>query len=110
MNVALLNVRIEIQQNTVITDKYGNHKNSWEPYLSCYATVSNEAPKEETDSGLIVDDSKLDFTIRFCRSASSISSTGFRVVFNDEIYDILGVNHINYKKKAIKLMCQKARR
>ena len=56
MNIALMNVRVEVQKNTVTTDKYGNHKNTWEPYLSCYATVSGETPKEETDAGLTVDD------------------------------------------------------
>lgn len=110
MNIALMNVRIEVQKNSVITDKYGNHKNTWEPYLSCYATVSGETPKQETDAGLTVDDSKMDFTIRFCRAASAITPTGYRVIFDSEIYDILGVNHMNFKKKGLKLLCQKVRR
>lgn len=37
MNIALMNVRIEVQKNTVFTDKYGNHKNEWLPYLSSAA-------------------------------------------------------------------------
>ena len=110
MNSARMNVRVEVQKNTVTTDKYGNHKNTWEPYLSCYATVSGETPKEETDAGLTVDDSKTDFTIRFCRAASTITSTGYRVIFDGETYDILGVNHMNVKNKGIKLLCQKVRR
>ena len=110
MNIALMNVRIEIQKNTVTTDRYGNHKNTWEPYLSCYATVSGETPKGEADTGLTVDDSKVDFTIRFCNAAAVITSTGYRVLFRDELYDILGVNHMNYKRKAVKLLCQRVRR
>ena len=110
MNIALMNVRIEVQKNIVTTDKYGNHKNTWEPYLSCYATVSGETPKEETDTGLTVDDSKVDFTIRYCRAASAITSTEYRVIFGSETYDILGVNHMNFKNKGIKLLCQKVRR
>ena len=110
MNIALMNVRVEVQKNTVTTDKYGNHSNAWEPYLSCYATVSGETPKEETDAGLTVEDSKTDFTIRFCRAASAITSTGYRVIFDGETYDILGVNHMNFKNKGIKLLCQKVRR
>lgn len=110
MNIALMNVRIVIQRNTVTTDRYGNHKNTWEPYLSCYATVSGEAPKEDTDAGVTVDDSKVDFTIRYCRDAAAITSTGYRVLFGTETYDILGVNHMNYKNKGIKLLCRKVRR
>lgn len=110
MNIALMNVRIVIQKNTVATDKYGNHSNAWEPYLSCYATVGGETPKEETDTGLTVDDSKVDFTIRYCRAAAEITSTGYRVLFGNETYDILGVNHMTFKNKVLKLLCQKVRR
>ena len=110
MKIDLLNVRISITKNDVIVDAIGNHKNSWSDYYSCYATVSSEAGKEQTDAGMIVDDSKIDFTIRWCRLADAITSTGYRVEFNGELYDIFAVNHMNFKKKSIKLSCQKARR
>ena len=110
MNIALLNTRIVVQRNALITDRYGNHKNAWEPYWSCYATVSGETPKEDSEAGQIVDDSRVDFTIRYCRASAAITSTGFRVLFRGELYDILGVNHKNYKRKAIKLLCRKVRR
>ncbi len=29
MNVALLDVRISVQKNTVVVDAIGNHKNEW---------------------------------------------------------------------------------
>ena len=99
MNIALLNVRIEIQKNATITDRYGNHKNTWAPYLNCYATVSGETPQQDTEAGLVVD-----------AASSVITSTGYRVIFRDEIYDILGVNHMNCKNKSIKLLCRKERR
>ena len=109
MNIALMNVRIEIQRNTVSTDRYGNHKNAWEPYLSCYATVSGETPSEETEAGLVIDDSRVDFTIRWCAASSIVTSTGYRVLYRDEVYSILGVNHMNCKNKAVKLLCRRER-
>jgi len=110
MNVALLNVRISMQKNTVVVDAIGNHKNKWLDWYSCYATVSGEGGKESTDAGLVVDDSKMDFTIRWCKRASEITSTGYRVEFNGELYDILAVDHMNFKRKSVKLSCQKVRR
>lgn len=110
MNIALLNVRIIIQKNTVANDRYGNHINTWEPYLSCYATVGGETPKQESDAGQTVDDGRADFTIRYCNAAGAINATEYRVLLGEEIYDILGVNHMNYKGKGIKLLCRKARR
>ena len=88
MKIELLNVRIFISKNDVVVDAIGNHKNTWSDYYTCYATVSAEAGKEQTDAGLIVDNSKIDFTIRWCEKAAGITSTGFRVSFNGELYDI----------------------
>lgn len=110
IDIALLNVRIDVLKNEVVVDSLGNHKNEWTACYACYATVSGEAGKENTDAGLIVDDSKADFTIRWCKKAAAITSTEYRVKFNNELYDILGVDHVNYKKKSIKLSCQKVRR
>lgn len=110
MKIELLNVRIEIQKSTVVTDKYGNHKNEWTPFYSCFATVSAESPKEDTAAGTVVDSSKVDFTVRYCRSAATVTSTGYRIVFKDETYNILGVDHMNYKNMAVKFLCQKVSR
>ena len=101
MNIELLNVRIFIQKNEVISDAIGNRKNAWKDYYTCYATVS---------AGLVVDDSKIDFTIRYCKKAAALTSTGYRVQFGSELYDILAVDHMNFKRKCIKLSCQKVRR
>jgi len=38
MDIAAMNVRITLQANETTTDEYGNHKNTWTDYFSCYAT------------------------------------------------------------------------
>ena len=91
MDIALLNVKITVQKNTVTVDKIGNHKNEWTDYYSCYATVSGESPSENTDAGTVVDNSKIDFTVRYCKAVSFVDSTGCRVVYNGEIYNILAL-------------------
>ena len=110
MNIGLLNTFISISKNEVIVDGIGNHINAWVPYFDCHATVSSEAGKENTDAGLVIDNSKIDFTIRWCKKAAAIDSTHYRVEFNDEFYDIKAVDHMNFKRKCIKLSCEKARR
>ena len=110
MNVALLNVRITVQKNEVVVDSIGNHKNTWTDWYSCYANVSSESPNEDTDAGMIVDNSKMDLTIRWCRNVAEITSDKYRVVYNGSTYNILGIDHMNFKKKSIKLKCQKVRR
>ena len=100
MNIELLNVRIFITMNEVTVDDIGNHKASWVPYYSCYATVSAEAGKENTDAGMIVDNTKADFTIRWCKKAAALDSTHYRVEFNDTLHDITAIDHMSYKKNA----------
>lgn len=51
MKIELLNVRIFISRSTVVTDAIGNRRNEWQPFYTCYATVSGEAGKEQTDAG-----------------------------------------------------------
>lgn len=35
-----LNERITIEKSTVVTDKVGNHRNTWEEYFTCFAYAS----------------------------------------------------------------------
>ena len=110
MDIAALNERVMIQVNTVVTDKYGNHKNTWEDFFSCYATISGENGKEQAIVGEIVEATDMNVTVRYCTKTASVRSTTHRILFRNEIYDIVAVDHLNYKKHGIKFRCQKVRR
>lgn len=110
MKVALLNEKIVIQKNAVVADAIGNRKNVWEDYYSCFATIGGEGGNEKAEAGLMVDGAGITFTIRYCGKLVDIVSTGFRILFHGEIYNILSVDHMNYKKKSLKFRCEKVRR
>ena len=113
MEVSLFNVKITFQKNAVAVDGIGNHKNTWADYYSCHAAVSGEAGKQTSESdvaGTVVDESDISFTVRYCKKVSMVNSTGYRVAFSGEVYDILAIDHMNYKKKCLKFKCRKARR
>lgn len=110
MNVALMNVRITLQRNTTAVDDIGNHLAQWEDYYSCSATVSGESGAESVQAGTTVDSTTIDFTVRYCRASKEVNPTEFRILFNGEIYNILSIDHMNYKRKALKFRCQTARR
>ena len=110
MDIVLLNVKIAIEKNEVVVDEIGNRRNTWAEYYSCFATVGGEGGRETSVAGITVDDSDISFSIRYCKKASFINNTEYRVVFEGETYNILSVDHMNYKKKSLKLRCQKARR
>ena len=113
MEVSLLNVKITFQKNAVEVDGIGNHKNTWADYYSCHATASGEAGRQTSEAdvaGMVADESDVSFTVRYCRKASVIDSTGYRVVFDGGVYDILAIDHMNYKKKCLKFKCRKVGR
>lgn len=110
MDVAALNVKVTFQVNETVTDRYGNHKNVWTDYYSCYATISGETGKEQAVVGETVENTDMNVTVRYSSETATITSTRYRIVFNDELYDILAVDHLNYKKNALKFRCRKVRR
>ena len=110
MKVALLNEKILVQKAFVSSDAIGNRKNTWEDYHLCFATISGEDGPEISVAGMTVDVSDIAFTVRWCEKVSEIESTGYRIIFRDEIYNIRVIDHMNFKKKSIKLKCQKVRR
>lgn len=105
-----MNVRVTFQKNETVTDKYGNHKNVWKDYFSCHATISGENGQEQAVVGETVENTDMNVTVRWCSETAAVTSTGYRIVFGDEMYDILGIDHLNYKKNALKFKCRKARR
>ena len=110
MEIALLNVKVTFQKNSVAADDIGNRKNVWEDYYTCHATVSGESGQEKAAAGLTVVDSDIAFTIRFCKRAAEVTADGFRILFGGETHNIVAVDHMNYRKKTLKFRCEKARR
>ena len=113
MVTALLNEKVAFLKNTVKTDAVGNHTNEWDEYYTCFATIGGEglaSSKEEQVAGTTVEDFSMTVTVRYCAKAAAITSTGYRVIFMDEIYNIENIDHLNFKKKALKFMCRKERR
>lgn len=110
MKIALLNEKIVIQKSVVQSDSIGNRKNAWEDYYSCFATIGGEGGNEKLEAGQTVERVIITFSMRYCDKLVDIMSTGFRIQFRGEIYNILSVDHMNYKKKSLKFRCEKERR
>lgn len=110
MKISLLNEKILIQKAVVTADAIRNRKNDWEDYFSCHATISGENGGEKAENGVTVDKSTISFTVRYCSNVADITSTGFWIIFKGQIYNILSVDHMNYKKKSVKFRCERARR
>ena len=108
MNIAAMRVRVTFQKNTIVSDKYGNHKQTWADYFSCYATagsnngVSGTGTGSESTGVVIRSEESIAFTCRWCAALASVTSTGYRILFHGMAYDILSVDHMNYDRRTIK--------
>lgn len=107
MKISLLNERIILQKINIKVDEIGNHRSTWIDFFKVYAGVSKESPVEMTSAGNVWDETKVDFTIRYCKEIEDITSRSHRVLFKNSIYNIKGIDHMNYKKKLIKLHCER---
>lgn len=104
MNISGLRVRITIQKNETITDKYGNHKTAWRDYFSCWATVGTGSGSER--NGAVVNpEESTDFTVRYCSEMSQVTSTGYRIKTEGKTWNITYVNPMGYKHNCIKMNC-----
>ena len=110
LNVSLMSEKVTFQKNTVVTDAIGNHKNTWTDYHTCFATVSGEGGSEKSVAGLIVADSDISFTVRYCKALVDLDVSKHRVIFEGSIYNIVSIDHMNYEKKCLKLKCEKVKR
>ena len=80
MDVAALRSKVTFQKNETVTDKYGNHKNVWTDYYTCFATIGGEglaSSKEEQVAGTTVEEN---------------------------------IDHMNFRKRSLKFTCRKERR
>ena len=113
MDIAAMNVRITFQKQEVVVDEIGNRTNEWTDFYSCFATISNSSGKTDTESegaGATLDELDIGFTVRFCQKTFAVNSTGYRIIWNGEVYNIVKVDYFNMKKRGLKFRCRKVAR
>lgn len=112
MNIAGLRVRITIQKNETVVDKYGNHTSAWTDYFSCWATAvtSGLSAKEEEAAGHTVEADRLDFTVRWSSETAVVNSKQYRVMLGGRIYNILSIDEMGFKHNSRKLHAQLSER
>ena len=75
MDIAALNVEVTFQKNTVVTDEGGNHKNTWEDYFTCHATVGTGTGTESNGAATVNPEESIDFTTRWCSELAAVEAT-----------------------------------
>ena len=104
--IARKNVHITFQKNSVVVDEYRNHLREWSDYFSCYAYASTYAA-QESGNEVITEERSITFHVRYCPELAHVTSTGYRIIFNGESYDIESVDMMNYQGEEIRFKCRR---
>ena len=103
------NERITFQKNSVTVDRYGNHINTWTDYFNCSSYASTYEAKEDGNE-VISEERSITFEARWCPELSMVTSTGYRIIFHEDAYDIQSVDMMNYQRQAIRFICKREKR
>lgn len=108
MNISGLRVRITIQKNETVVDKYGNHKSTWTDFFTCWASAvtSGLSISEKESAGHTTEADKLDITVRYSTETAAINSKQYRVLLAGRIYNILSIDEMGFKHHSRKLHTQ----
>lgn len=110
MKIADLNRKIIFQNKDVEVDEIGNHKSVWTDYLETSAYISFQGKGEEVFLGMEIDKSDISFTARFQKKLKDINISEYRICFEDEKYNIISIDFLNYKNRYIKFRCKRVGR
>lgn len=113
MNIAAMNERITFQKHIVEADNIGNRINAWADYFSCWASVSTASrlnANEKNEAAQTLEQDRLDFTVRWCSQTAEITSTEYRIIFRERIYNIEHVDIMKSKKQSLKFSAYLVRR
>ena len=104
MNIAGLRVRITIQKNETVVDRYGNHTSSWTDFFSCWATAvtSGLSASEEESAGHTVEADRLDITVRWSSETAAVNSRQYRILLGERVYNILSIDEMGFRHNSRK--------
>ena len=108
MDIAGLRVRIIIQKNETVVDKYRNHRSVWTDYFPCWATaVTSGRNADETEkSGITQEADRLDITVRWSAETAEVNSKQYRILIGDRIYNIISIDEMGFRHNSRKFHTQ----
>lgn len=99
--------KIEIQKNTPYQDGIGNPKSNWEKFREIYAYVNGLSGNEYWEAAALHAETTLEVVTRWKPFYKEMNSKGYRIVFENEFYDILSIDNIQFNNKIVKMRVQK---
>lgn len=110
MKIGNLNSKIVIQKSEVVKDRIGNHTDRWVDYFFCSAYITHEKGDDTFTAGTENDHSDMNVTVRHCSETKKVKKETYRIRFDDDLYEIEGIDHHGFRRKQITFVCKKINR
>lgn len=110
MKIGTMRHRITIQKLVTVTDKIGNHTNEYRDYCSRWAYANNLSGSEYWQAAQTNAQNSIYFMIRWDKVTGAVTSDGYRILFNGKIYNILSVDHYQFRCKTIQFKAEEVKR
>ena len=107
MEIGTLRQRITLQEHRTVVDEVGNHNSSWADFFSCFAYVNLASGKEYGVIPVTGEEQTLVFILRWCRKLKELNSREYRIMFEEEVYNILCGDDVQFLHKKLKLTAKK---
>lgn len=84
--------RLTFQKLTVIPDEKQEQLETWEDYLTVHCSVGQYTGSEKVQARQEITESDMTFTVRYSPKLAVLNEADFRIMFRNEIYNILFIN------------------
>ena len=106
MRIGRMNQRITFQHRDVSVNENGFSSEVWDDFYSCSAYVNSLSGSEYWAAHAVQAETTKVFTIRYCQSVASIDPKNYRIIFQNNVYDITNIDIVRYENDMVKIKAQ----
>ena len=107
MEFSKLNQRIIFLEKRTVVDEIGNHTSKWEEAFCVWAYVTASKSDEQNNAGVTAEKQTLVFWIRENSYSRQITTTGFRIAFRGDVYNIVSIIPDYVKRDYLKITAER---
>lgn len=95
--------KITFQKFSVVDDEIGNRISQWKDYRGCYCYANGLSGREYWEAAAVQQETIIEFVMRWKLFFNHLNSKEYRIVFENNVYDIESIDNIQFKNKTVKI-------